>query len=121
MDLRYTKDMDLEIVDGEYVSEELGETTFLSGIFTDARVGNRRGYWADIIQSKVWSKIEQSRYRDIDLLEIREFASQTATELEKKGIYDKIYIDVLRENGFTRMEVECKKQNKTVFSRKYKV
>jgi len=121
MDFIYTTDLDLQVTGDKYDFGGTGETELINALFTDERVNGKRGYWFDITQSKLWVKIEQSRYRDIDINEIEEYATRVANKIEELGIYEKVYISVKKLDGFAEMEVKCKNDNRIVFNRKYKV
>ncbi len=69
MDLKYNENLDLELEEEGFAEEKTNNSLILATMFTDERIGNKRGYWLDVPASRVWtfeqSKVTADRANDL--------------------------------------------------------
>ena len=121
MDLGITDNLDLLAIDKEYKPQTNGETTLLQAFFSDARVGNQRGYWLDdVLTSDIW-QYDQKRLTDDTINDLNETAKKIAKELVNIGLYDKIDTKVFSNDNVVTLHLTAYNQNQIVFDRKFAI
>ena len=120
-DFGFTDDLDLMVVDGEYIGQENNATTVITAFFTDERGGSARGYWLDVRKSEIW-QYEQARLMEETASDIREAAKDVADRLVKEEqLYERIDADAYIANGVMTLDIQCYNNGKTVFARKFAI
>lgn len=120
MDLKYTYELDLEIVDGEFQLQDNGEATTINAFFSDARYANQRGYWIQILSTTLW-RYDQSRVTDDTISDIQEIANNISRELVAQGVYDKLNAEVKLEGMYVILYIQGHNDNKINFNRKFRI
>lgn len=121
-DFGFTDDLDLKVVDGEYVGQSNNETTMITAFFTDERVNERRGYWLEVRKSELW-QYEQGRLMEETASDIREAAKDVADKLVNEDkLYERIDTDAYIANGVMTLDIKCyDSSGKAVVARKFAI
>ena len=117
VDLLLTSNLDLRVVDNTIGLQADGETTLLSAMFTDARVGDKRGYWIEDIQASEFWTFSQRRAVEEEANEMRETAKALSEDLEQSGLYDRIDTDAFIRDDILTLEVKAYDNNQIKLDR----
>lgn len=120
MDLKYTYELDLGVVDGEFQLQDNGEATTINAFFSDARYAEQRGYWLPILSTTLW-RYDQARVVDDTIMDIQETANNISRELVKQGVYDKLDAEVKLDGMYVILYIQGYNDNKMSFNRKFRI
>jgi phage gp46-like protein len=120
MDFGLEDNLDMQVVDDEYVSQQNGEATLINAFFTDARVNEKRGYWLDIMASDIWT-YEQSRLTNQIATELTDTAKEIADDLVKDGLYRRIDVEAYITDMIMTLDVKCYDDKGIVVDRKFAI
>lgn len=118
MDLALDKNMDFLVEDGEFVEQINGETTLVTALFTDARVGGERGYWLDINDSSLWV-YEQSKLSDEARSKINIAVNQSVNQLVNDGLYEDINTEVYILGDRMNINIRCYNDSQEVVNKSF--
>jgi len=120
MDLSYTYDLDLDIVDGEFKLQDNGESTTINAFFSDDRYNDQRGYWLPILKTDLW-RYDQSRVLDDTLSDIQETCDRISKQLVEQGLYDKLVANVSFEGMYVILSLQGYNNHNISFDRKFRI
>ena len=120
IDFALADNLDIKMVDGEFLAQENGEATVINAFFTDSRVNKMRGYWLDITASEVWT-YEQSRLTENIANELTETAKEIAQKLVSDGLYQRVDAVASISDGVMSLYLKCYDEKRIVVNRKFSI